>query len=147
MKHVSQKYRFNPIELVCWNNTLLYPLWGIHQIDLSEVWRFKMRCSHGLILIVFRFLFVVVDAQGKFVYKAAADNIVLFECRRYILKLHQRLKDEADYFVLPKFWLNFCLHQQLHHWVRQTKPAKIQILSKFWQNKMFSLIFQTLMRL
>ena len=38
-----------------------------------------MRCIPGLILIVFRFLFVVVDAQGKFVYKAAADNIVLFE--------------------------------------------------------------------
>ena len=41
----------------------------------SEVGRFKMRFIHGFILIVFGSLFIVVDAQGKFVYKDAANNI------------------------------------------------------------------------
>merc|ERR1712226_1075922 len=36
---------------------------GIHQINLSAVGRFKMRFIRGFILIVFRSLFIVVDAQ------------------------------------------------------------------------------------
>ena len=63
------------------------------------------------------------------------------------VKLHQRLIGKAKYFVLPEFWQDFCLHQQLHYWVRLTKPAKVRILSKFWQIKTFGLIFQTMIRL
>ena len=46
-----------------------------------------MRFIHGFILIVFRSLFMVVDAQGKFVYKDAANNITI--CYYYNKKMEE----------------------------------------------------------
>ena len=49
---------------------------------------------------------------------------IIHDKKNSILKLHQRLKNEAEQFVLPKFWQNICLHRQLHYWVRPTKTRE-----------------------
>ena len=98
-----------------WNSKLNF------RNNCFHVWNWKCHYCHFCVVSRITATYSCMDWNG---YVNFPDILKGTICK---LKFHQSLKDEAEHFVLPKFWLNFCFHRQLHHWVRPTKPTKIWI--------------------